>query len=129
MSDDADPIWTDREIVLELFPATDARLVPHPLRYRVEPAREGRRYIVRVGEGPVVDLVPIPEAGNPTGHLCCDLCGWTSVRRHLGVFRAEMPGSGGRRFRYLIACRDHDDCEARRVDDHGIDRLLRAGSA
>lgn len=129
MSDEPKPTWTEREIVLEMFPATDARLVPDGVRYRVQPAREGRRYVVREGEGPLLDLTPVPGVGNPLRPLCCDLCRRTGDRRALQLFRAEMPGSGGRRFRYLTACRDVEACEARRQDDHGIERLLRLGGA
>lgn len=119
--------WTDREIVLELFPATNERLVPKPLRYRVECGPDPALRIVHEEKGHVLDLTPVPPNGNPTGHLCCDLCQRSSPRRYLQFYRAELPGTGGRRFRYLTLCRDRDGCEARRLDDAGIDALVRAG--
>jgi hypothetical protein len=39
--------------------------------------------------------------------------------------RSEVPGSAGRRFRYLMACRDTDACDARRFDDDSVEVLLR----
>lgn len=127
MSDESKSTWTAREIVLELFPATHERLVPRPLRYRVEDEGDGRMAIHDrdADEAVAARLSPVTPAGNPTGELCCDLCQRTGTRRWLGIFRAEVPGSNGRRFRYLTACRDHRACEARRLDDAGIEALLR----
>lgn len=128
MSEDPKTTWTDREIVLEFFPHTPERLVPRRLRYRVEDGGDGRKRIVDRSGAAVVDLSPVAPSGNPTGHLCCDLCGQSSTRRHLGLYRAEVAGTGGRRFRYLSACRDDRACELRRLDDAGIARLLAPGS-
>lgn len=127
MSDDPKPTWTDREIVLEYFPATHERLVPRPLRFHLEDVGDGG-VNVRDRDGEVaVRLSLVMTAGNPTGELCCDLCGRTGTRRWLGLFRAELPGSAGRRFRYVIACRDRGACETRRLDDAGIEALLGLG--
>jgi hypothetical protein len=41
--------------------------------------------------------------------------------------RADVPGSEGRRWRYLTACFDTEACDARRLDDDRIDRLLARG--
>lgn len=128
MSDEPKPTWTDREIVQELFPATPEKLVPRPLRYVLEDEGDGQ-IVVRDAAGErVARLQAVTPAGNPTGELCCDLCQRTGTRRWLGLFRAEVPGSGGRRFRYLTACRDRRSCEARRLDDEGLVPLLRDAS-
>ena len=124
MTDDPKPTWTDREIVLELFPATHERLVPRPLRYRTLDGGDGTLRIIDRRGGTVADLAPVAPSGNPTGHLCCDLCQSVSTRRFLGLYRAAVPGSGGRRYRYLSACRDHAACETRRLSDAGIEALL-----
>lgn len=128
MSDEPKPTWTDREIVLEFFPGTNERLVPRPLRYRTAPGGDGSLRIVDGAGETVARLDPVAPAGNPTGQLCCDLCGQTSTRRFLGLYRVEVAGTGGRRFRYLSACRDHGACETRRLDDAGIATLLAPGS-
>ena len=124
MSDEPKPTWTDREIVLEFFPATNERLVPRPLRFRLEEADGGQVLIRDRDDAVAARLAPVTPAGNPTGELCCDLCQRTGTRRWLGVYRAELPNSGGRRFRYLTACRDRRACEARRLDDAGVEALL-----
>lgn len=124
MSDEPKPTWSAREIVLELFPGTHERLVPRPLLYRTASGADGTLRIVDASGATVADLAPVASAGNPTGHLCCDLCGQTSTRRYLGLYRAEVAGTGGRLFRYLSACRDHEACDTRRLDDAGITNLL-----
>lgn len=127
MSDEPKPTWTDREIVLEFFPATNERLVPRPLRFHLHDVGDGQVAIVDRAKGGDVALrlAPVAPSGNPTGELCCDLCQRTGTRRWLGLYRAELPDSGGRRFRYLTACRDHRACDERRLDDAGIEALLR----
>jgi len=128
MSDEPKATWTAREIVLELFPATNERLVPSTRNYRLEEVDDGQALIRGAGGAVVAWLSAVPTSGNPTGELCCDLCQRTGTRRWLGLFRAELPGSSGRRLRYLTACRDHRACEERRLDDAGIEQLLRFDS-
>jgi hypothetical protein len=116
--------FTAREIVLELFPATPERLVPTSSAYAVTETSDGTRE-VRAAGGPVLTrLQPLPPAGSEDVHVCCDVCAWTGPRRDLTVLRGEVPGSHGRRWRYLTACRDVEACEARRLDDATLDRLL-----
>lgn len=125
MSDEPKTTWTDREIVLEYFPATNERLVPRPLRFRVEDEADGQVVVRDRDDEVAVRMTAVSPAGNPTGELCCDLCQRTGTRRWLGLYRAEVPASRGRRYRYLTACRDRRACEARRLDDDGIASLLR----
>lgn len=128
MSDEPKSTWTDREIVLEFFPGTDQRLVPRTLRYRTVAGGEGGLRIVDSAGGTVARLSAVAPSGNPVGHLCCDLCGRISTRRFLSLYRAEVGGAGGRRFRYLSACRERRACDSRRIDDAGIESLLGSGS-
>jgi hypothetical protein len=116
--------FTAREIVLEFFPATPARLIPSDNAYAMTVRSDGARE-VRVAGGPVLTrLQPLSPHGRDGVQLCCDLCHWSGPRRDLEVLRGEVPGSGGRRFRYVTACRDVDACEARRLDDAALIRLV-----
>ena len=117
------PSYSAREIVQELFPATPDRLVPRRRAYSVRYDHDGGR-IVRAPTGESLALRPIASAGSEAAQLCCDLCAWTGPRRDFETLRAEVPGSSGRRFRYLMACLDADACEARRLDDAVLERLL-----
>jgi hypothetical protein len=124
VSEEPKATYSAREIVLEFFPATDSRLVPRTHAYQLGRAGDGALIIRDSQEREVGRLLPVSAYGNATTHLCCDLCGWSSVRRFLQVLRAEVPGSNGRQFRYLTACRNTEDCEARRLDDEPVRLLL-----
>jgi hypothetical protein len=117
--------WTERDIVLTYFPATQDRLVPRVLRYRLDDVGDGAVEVRERDGGEVaLRLQAVAPAGNPTGELCCDLCQRTGTRRFLRVYRAEVPGTHGRRYRYLTACLERRGCEARRVGDAPLDVLL-----
>jgi hypothetical protein len=122
--DEQPKAFSAREIVEELFPATPTRLVPRPLAYSVRFVEDGGREVRPRGGGDPLRLRPIPSAGAEKTQMCCDLCAWTGPRRDFDTLRSEVPGSHGRRFRYVTACRDADGCEARRLDDAVLDRLL-----
>lgn len=124
MSDEERPTYSVREILLEFFPATDRRLIPRAHRYQLNRAGDGALIIRDREERELGRLLPVSGAGSATTQLCCDLCGWSSIRQYLQLLRAEVPGSQGRRFRYLTACRSTEDCEARRVDDEPVRVLL-----
>ncbi len=116
--------YSAREIVLSLFPDTDAALVPLPEPYRFELADSGLLRLLRDGTE-VALLAPVAPAGNASSQLCCDLCRWSAPRHYLQLFRAEVPGSKGRRYRYVSLCRDPAGCEARRAHgDAPVDLLL-----
>jgi hypothetical protein len=124
VNDGDDPqTFTAREIVLEFFPATPQRLIPRASEYSVRFAEDGGRVVRHRGDD-ALTLRPIPSAGRDRTQVCCELCGWSGPRRDFDTLRAEVPGSDGRRFRYVIACRDADACEARRLDDGALERLL-----
>ena len=116
--------YSAREIVLSLFPDTDAELVPLPEPYRFELSDGGALRLLR-DETEVALLAPVAPAGKASTQLCCDLCRWSASRHYLHLFRAEIPGSKGRRYRYVCLCRDPAGCEARRVGgDAPVELLL-----
>lgn len=127
MSEEPKPSYSAREIVLEFFPATDRRLIPKTSAYQMDRSGDGA-LVIRDQQARVLGkLQPVDASGSPTTQLCCDLCGWSSSRQYLQLLRAEVPGSNGRRFRYVTACRSTEDCEARRLDDEPVRLLLEAG--
>ena len=127
MSDEPEQTHSERDIVLELFPATPDRLIPQTKRFALEPASDGS-VVLREAGCERLRFYPVASAGNRTAQLCCDLCHHADMRRFLQLLRVEVPGSNGRRFRYLIACRDHEACELRRGSDAPIEQLLRQTS-
>lgn len=127
MSDEPPKLYTGREIVLELFPATPDRLVPRPSAYALERDEEGG-VAVRDRRGALLlRLAPVARANGPVQQLCCDLCHWSGPGTHLGFLRADVPGAQGRRWRYVCACYDTAACDARRLDDASVERLLARG--
>ena len=128
MSEEAKQTYTAREIVLEFFPATPAELVPKSLatsnHYRIASGQDGTLVILDENGGTAHSLAPVLPFGNPNTKLCCDLCHRTGVRDFLQLLRSEVPGSEGRRFRYVSACRDIAACEERRPDDGPVLALL-----
>lgn len=124
MSEEPKPTYTAREIVLELFPATPERLIPRPHVFQLHRDTDRSLVISDRAERELGRLHPVPTNGAPTTQLCCDLCGRTGTRHYLELLRAVVPGSQGRRFRYLTACRNTADCETRRWDDAPVRALL-----
>lgn len=125
MSDEAEHTYTALEIVEEFFPATPARLLPRERSYRLERDDGGAIRVVDAAGTERLRMTPVERAGAADVQVCCDLCHTNSPREHLHLMRSEVPGSAGRRFRYLMACRDTDSCEARRLDDSAVEVLLR----
>jgi len=124
VSEEPRTTFTALEIIEEFFPATPGHSRPLPRRYRLEHQDGGDLLVLdRAGE-PVIRLTPVPPAGNPKQRLCCDICHVTAGREAMALLRAEVPGSQGRRFRYLTACRDAASCDARRRDDDAFEHLL-----
>ncbi len=118
-----DKTYSAREIILSLFPATDEALLPHPEPYRLEATPEGSLRVHRDG-AEVMLLSPLAGAGKATTQLLCDLCLRSAPRHYLQLFRAEVPGSKGRRYRYVTLCRDLGGCEARRGTPPPLEALL-----
>ncbi len=124
MSDESKQTYTDREIVLEFFPATHDKLVPSLDGYRLEPHRDNTLVLRNLRSGEQATLTPIAPAGNSTTQLCCDLCQQSASRSFMQMYRAEIPGSQGRRFRYVTLCRNNRACEERRINDKPLRALI-----
>jgi len=125
VSEEPKHIYTALEIVQEIFPATPARLVPRERAYTLERDGSGDLRVMDAAGTERLRMTPVERAGSDAAHVCCDLCHTSSPREQLHLMRSEVPGSAGRRFRYLMACRDTDACEARRFDDASVEVLLR----
>ncbi|MEJ2667743.1 MAG: hypothetical protein P8Z81_11705 [Deinococcales bacterium] len=126
MSEEPKHSYTALEIVEEFFPATPARLVPRERVYRLERDLDGEVRVMDAAGTERLRMTPVERSGDDAAQVCCDLCHTSSPREELLLMRSEVPGSAGRRFRYLMVCRDTDACEARRLDDAPVELLLRA---
>lgn len=124
MSEESQRTYTEREILLELFPATDSRLIPGGKRYWLERQADGNVVIHLPNFPQPLILSPVTASGSPTTQLCCDVCGWSAPRHYLQMFRIALPGSHGRRFRYISLCRDHKSCRTRLSSDAPLKTLL-----
>ncbi len=125
MSEEPKHTYTALEIVQEFFPATPARLVPRDHAYRLERDGSGDLRVMDAAGTERLRMTPVERAGSEAAQVFCDLCHTSSPREHLHLMRSEVPESAGRRFRYLMACRDTDACDARRFDDRSVEVLLR----
>ena len=126
MSDEAKHTHTALEIVREFFPATPPRLVPSDRAFRLERRGDGDVLVVDRSGTERLRLTPVERSGRPRTQLCCDLCHSAAPRERLHMLRLEVPGSAGRRFRYVMACRDTEVCDARCLDDDPVASLLRS---
>lgn len=124
MSDESQPTYSAREIVLELFPATHKRLIPDSNTYRLEPDSTGNLVIYDHKDKALLSLSPVAMSGRASTQLCCDFCQHSAARHFLQLFRAEVPGSRGRRFYYVSLCRDIEGCNLRRLNDEPLRALL-----
>ena len=124
MSDEPQETFSDREIVLELFPATPEPLVPNAAAYRIKPDEHGNIQILTSKDQLLLTLEPMSMAGKPSTHICCDFCQRGAPRNYLNMLRVEVPNSNGRRFFYVSRCKDHEGCESRRFNDKPIRTLL-----
>lgn len=124
VSDEPQRTYTAREIVLEFFPATQEKLVPGREEYRLEQLAGGEVAVRQSLTGREVVLTPVARAGDDTTQVCCDLCQRAAPRHRFCVYRIALPHTQGRRFRYLSLCGDIDGCDARRITDEPLRRLL-----
>ena len=116
--------YTDRDIVLELFPATDASLVPYRSKYSLTKSGLGNVLVLRSTGEELLELTPISSAGRATTVLCCDFCQHSAPRNFFHHVRASVPASKGRKFVYVSLCRNTHNCELRRLDDAPVEKLL-----
>lgn len=124
VSEESQRTYTAREIVLELFPATHEGLLPPTDDYRLENRGDGRVTLRHLPSEREAVMTPVSPAGNAGQQLCCDVCEKSAPRRFLQMYRVALPGSEGRRFRYLSLCRDADACALRRRSDEPLQHLL-----
>jgi hypothetical protein len=123
VSDEPQQTYSDREIVLEFFPATHERLIPHPSQFSLK-EHDGQVFISSKQGQVLLALVPVSPAGKTAVHLCCDFCQHSAARPYLQLFRAEVPESQGRHFCYVSLCRNTEACNTRRLNDEPILKLL-----
>jgi hypothetical protein len=122
--DDDERTFTALEIVTELFPATPDHLIPRTRRYHLTRLEDGDVKLSGPPGTPPLVMETVPQAGDPGHKLSCDLCNHSAARESMALLRIAVPGSGGRRWRYLSACRDLNQCEARRSGDAALERLV-----
>ncbi|MEM6428211.1 MAG: hypothetical protein AAF708_03150 [Deinococcota bacterium] len=116
--------YTAREIVLDLFPATQHNLVPKAQPYSFERDHQGNLVIVDANSEILAKLTPITSHGANTTQMCCDLCKRSAPRHYLQMFRLEAPGSNGRVFRYLSVCKNDHDCAVGYMDSDHVRMLV-----
>jgi len=124
VSEESQQTYSAREIVLELFPATHKRLIPDSNDYRLEPDPNGNLIVYDQGDAALLSLSPVTISGRASTQLCCDFCQHSAARNYLQLFRAEVPGSNGRRYCYVSLCRDTEGCNTRRLNDEPLRALL-----
>ena len=124
VSDEPKPTYSAREIVLELFPATDERLIPGETKYQRKRSAYGDSSLRNPVGKELLALTPVTTSGSASTQVCCDFCQRSAPRHFLQLFRVEVPASGGRRYCYVSLCRDVEACELRRLSDEPIRALL-----
>lgn len=120
---EANRTYTDREIVLEFFPATREDLIPAPFPYRLEALSEGQVLLEHQHKEQSVTLKPVSSTGKISTLLCCDLCGHQAARKYIQMYRGEVVGSHGKRLRYLSLCRHHEACGTRQISTKSISSI------
>jgi len=118
MNDDDEVTFSDREIVLEFFPATNKRIVPKEKRYTLEDMGDGKLQIRHFEFEQTVVLTAIERSGNSGTLISCDLCHHNAARSHMLVYRANVPSS--KNFRYLSLCTNRRSCEERRISHNTL---------
>lgn len=117
--DDDEVTFSDREIVLELFPATNKRLVPQERRYTIEDIGDGRLEIRHISFEKKVVLTPIDRSGDSGTLIACDLCHHSAPRSRMMMYRAHVP-EDRQHFRYLSLCGSRKNCEERRISHNSL---------
>ena len=116
--------FSAREIVEEFFPATPPLLIPGRKRFQLRRSASGELKVFDAEGRELLVMEPLNQVGDLDQRLCCDLCLHSAGRASLALHRVPVPGSNGRRWRYVTACRDEVGCESRRRDDAVLDQLL-----
>jgi hypothetical protein len=124
LGDEAQQTYSAREIVLEFFPATRSELIPGERECRMERGAGGRLLIADLKRHEALVFTSVSRAGQAGSQLCCDICQMNVLRGDAELMRAEVPGSQGRRYRYVCVCRNSQACDARRLGDKTLKDLL-----
>lgn len=119
MKDDDEVTFSDREIVLEFFPATNKRIVPKDKRYIVKDIGNGKLDIQHSELKKSVTLTAIEPSGNSGTLISCDLCHHSAPRSHMLIYRAHVP-EGKQNFRYVSLCGHRKNCEERRISHNSL---------
>jgi len=113
--------YSEREILLELFPATPQELIPKENRIEIKEIGLLKREL-RLNDRFTLELLAIPPSGNPKTHISCDLCKKSAARKFFRAYKIEKPASNGRIFRYYWMCSDLEACKSRRASLNGLEQ-------
>jgi len=119
MNDDDEVTFSDREIVLEFFPATKEALVPQEKRYIIEDIGNGSLKASHKSFEHHVILTAIDRAGKTATLVSCDLCHHSAPRSDMLMYRAHVP-EGLQKFRYVSLCANRKNCEERRISHSSL---------
>jgi len=115
--------YSEREIVLELFPATPIELIPKENRIEIKEINVLKREL-RLNDEFTLELLAIPSVGDPKTQISCDLCKKSAARKFFRTFKIEKPASNGRVFRYYWMCSDLEACKSRHSSLNGLEQIL-----
>ncbi len=115
--------YSEREILLELFPATPEELIPKYKQFKIKQSSLSQREIL-VNNKSVLELFAIPASGNPDTQISCDLCNTSAARKFFKTFKIEKPSSDGRVFRYYWMCANLNSCKHRGINEARLEQIL-----
>lgn len=115
--------YSEREILLELFPATPEELIPKYKRFEIKEISLTSRDLLLNGKT-VLELLAIAPTGNPNTQICCDLCNNSAARKFFQIFKVEKPSSDGRVFRYYWMCANLNTCKLRGISKDRLEKIL-----
>ncbi|MEZ4607309.1 MAG: hypothetical protein R2880_16095 [Deinococcales bacterium] len=115
--------YSDREIVLELFPATHEKLIPQERLYSLEELGSGMLQLKHIKLDKAVLLSPVDPSGSNSSLLCCDLCKHQALRSQMQIYRAHAEGQMS--YRYISLCRQRKACLGRYILHEPIEIIER----
>lgn len=115
--------YSEREILLELFPATPEELIPEYKKFSIKETTQTSRELL-LDNNSVLELLAIPPVGNPNTQICCDLCNNSAARKFFQAFKIEKPASDGRIFRYYWMCANLNSCKLRGIAEDRLEQIL-----
>ncbi|HHO55387.1 MAG TPA: hypothetical protein ENK21_03290 [Trueperaceae bacterium] len=115
--------YSEREILLDLFPATPKELIPKENRFELKETGLFKREL-RLDNKFALELLAIPSSGNPNTQISCDICKASAARKFFRAYKIEKPASNGRIFRYYWMCSNLDACKIRSSNSNGLEQIL-----